>query len=160
MRRSWLLALLVVSVAVNGAVAFHALGRGLRGGAGMPGEPPLFRAVRLDEAQRTAILERRGRLLARREATAAELAGLRGDLAEALALGEAGRGRIDAVLAKMEAAQRDYQRAVVEHLLGVRETLTPEQRPVFERMLAERLREGWVMQPDGMVLPGGAGGAR
>lgn len=161
MKRPLLLGLLAVSLAVNAGVLFHALRRtapALLGG--VPAEPPLFRAVQLSESQRREILARRERLLALREATAATLAGLRGDLADALSRGEAGRPGIDEVLGKMEAAQREYQRAVVAHLLAVRETLTPEQRPAFERLLGERLRAGWMMQPDGMAPAGPGGGGR
>ena len=159
MKRALLLGLLVVSLVVNAVVAFHAVSR--RGGGmvpGVPGEPPLFRALSLSEVQKGEIMARRERLMAQREATAARLGELRGQLADALALGEAGRPRVDEVLAGLEAAQRDYQRAVVEHLLAVRETLTPDQRPVFERMLAERLREGWMIQPGGMAPPTRGGG--
>jgi Spy/CpxP family protein refolding chaperone len=159
MKRALLLGLLVVSLAANGVVAFYAVRRHAPGMmAGLPFEPPLFRVLSLTEVQKGEIMARRERLMALREATAARLGELRGQLADALALGEAGRPRVDEVLAGLEAAQRDYQRAVVEHLLAVRETLTPDQRPVFERMLGERLREGWMIQPGGMAPPMRGGG--
>lgn len=158
MKRAALLGLLVVSLAANGAVAWHLLRRAPMGMTGaMPAEPPLFQELTLTEAQRAAILARRASLLDRRAATAARLGELRGELASALAQGEAGRPRIDAVLAELERAQHEYQRSVVEHLLAVRETLAPGQRPVFERLLGERLRAGWMMRPDG-VAPGDPGG--
>lgn len=158
MKRAILLGLLVVSLAANAAVAWHALRRAHAcGPGGMPAEPLLFQRLRLGEAQRSAILARRASLMEKRAATAARLGELRGDLATALSQGEAGRGRIDAILADLERAQHDYQRTVVEHLLAVRERLTPEQRPVFEGLLGERLRAGWMMQPDG-VAPGDLGG--
>jgi Spy/CpxP family protein refolding chaperone len=159
MRRAALLGLLVVSLAVNAGVAFHALRRGGGMPLAVPAEPPLFQHLTLSPAQRAAILARRTALMAQRAASSARLGELRSELAGALAQGEAGRARIDEVLSKMEEAQREYQRAVVGHLLAVRETLTPEQRPVFERMLGERLRAGWMMQPDGMApnVRGGGG---
>jgi Spy/CpxP family protein refolding chaperone len=160
MKRAAFLGLLVVSLAVNAAVAWRALGRrGPGAGGAMPTEPPLFQHLELTGPQRAMILVRRGSLLERRAATASRLGELRGELAAALAQGEAGRERIDAVLSQLEGTQREYQRSVVEHLLAVRETLTPEQRPVFERMLGERLRAGWMMQPDGMS-PVDRGGGR
>jgi Spy/CpxP family protein refolding chaperone len=160
MKRAVLFGLLVVSLAVNAAVAFHALRRHAPGVVpGMPAEPPLFRALALDEAQKAAILARRAQLMALREATSARLAALRGELADAIPQGAAGRARIDDVLARMEGAQREYQRAVVEHLLAVRESLLPAQRPVFERLVRERLCSGWMIQPEGMApaIPGGGG---
>jgi Spy/CpxP family protein refolding chaperone len=158
-KRALLLGLLVVSLSVNAVVAFHAVRRHAPGiMAGLPFEPPLFRVLSLTEVQKGAIVARRQQLMAQRELTSARLGELRGRLADALAQGEAGRPRIDGVLAEMEAAQRDYQRAVVEHLLAVRETLTPDQRPVFGRMLGERLREGWMIQPGGMAPPMRGGG--
>ncbi|HSM91538.1 MAG TPA: periplasmic heavy metal sensor [Anaeromyxobacteraceae bacterium] len=161
MKRAALLSLLVVSLAANAAVAFRALRHGPAGmDGGMPAEPPLFQHLKLSEAQRSAILARRAGLLERRAAASTRLGELRGELAAALAQGEAGRARIDGVLAELERAQREYQRSVVEHLLGVREVLTPEQRPVFERLLAERLRSGWMMQPDRMGPGAGSGGSR
>jgi Spy/CpxP family protein refolding chaperone len=157
-RRALLRGLLVLSLAVNAAVAFHAVrrARGM-GEGGMPAEPLLFKRLSLDAAQRSAILAKRESLMARRAATSARLGELRVELATALSAGEAGRPRIDAVLAEMERAQREYQRSVVEHLLGVRELLTPAQRPVFETLLGDRLHAGWMMQPDG-VVPGDRGG--
>jgi Spy/CpxP family protein refolding chaperone len=157
-KRRLLVGLLAASLAANAAVAWNVLRRSpLATVAGVPAEPPLFQHLKLSEAQRAAILARRASLMERRAAAAARLGELRGELADALARGEAGRARIDAVLAELERAQRDYQRSVVEHLLGVRETLTPDQRPVFERLLGERLRAGLMMQPDG-VAPGAPGG--
>jgi Spy/CpxP family protein refolding chaperone len=158
MKRAVLLGLLVVSLAANAAVAWHLLQRAPMGMAGgMPAEPLLFRHLKLSDAQRSAILARRASLMESRAASAARLGELRGELATALSEGDAGRARIDVVLASLERAQHDYQRSVVEHLLAVRETLTPEQRPVFERLLGERLRAGWMMRPDG-VAPGDLGG--
>lgn len=156
MKRAILTGLLALSLAANAVVAYHAV---RRQGDGMPPEPPLFRALQLTGAQKGEILSRRERLLALREATSTRLGALRGELADGLAQGEAGRARIDEVLGRMEEAQREYQRGVVEHLLGVRGVLTPAQRPIFERLLGERLRAGWMMQPDGMapVPPGGGG---
>jgi len=157
-KRLLLLGLLVVSLAINAAVAFHALrGARMQASGGMPAEPLLFKRLSLDAAQRSAILAKRESLMAQRAATSTRLGELRGELATALAAGEAGRARIDAVLAEMERAQREYQRSVVEHLLGVREILTPAQRPVFETLLGDRLHAGWMMQPDGIV-PGDRGG--
>jgi len=157
-KRSLLLGLLVVSLAINAAVAFHALrGARMQASGGMPAEPLLFQRVGLDAGQRERILDRRASLMRARAATSTRLGELRGELASALAAGEAGRARIDAVLTEMERAQREYQRSVVEHLLGVREILTPAQRPAFEALLGERLHAGWMMQPDGIV-PGDRGG--
>jgi Spy/CpxP family protein refolding chaperone len=150
--------LLVLSLAINAAVAFQALRAArMQGSGGMPAEPLLFKRLSLDDAQRSAILAKRESLMARRAATSTRLTELRGELAGALAQGEAGRPRIEAVLAELERAQREYQRSVVEHLLGVREILTPAQRPVFEGLVGERLRSGGMMQPDGIV-PGDRGG--
>lgn len=162
MKRAAILGLLVVSLAVNAVVAWHALRRapfGMAGGVagGMQADPPLFKRLALSDPQRTAILAKRASLMARRSSTSARLGELRGELAVALSQGGAGRARIDAALAEMERAQREFQRSVVEHLLAVRETLTPAQRPVFEELLAERMRAGWMMQTDGIV-PGDRGG--
>jgi len=161
MKQKALLGLLVVSLAVNAVVGWRALRRGCHGAARGPAqlaaEPPLFQRLTLDDAQRSAILAKRSDLMARRAETSTRLGELRGELATALAAGEAGRSRIDAVLAELERAQREYQRSVVEHLLGVREILTPAQRPAFEALLGERLRAGWMMQPEGSA-PGDRGG--
>ena len=156
MKRALLKGLLALSLAATAVVAVHAV---RRQGGGMPAEPPLFRVLRLAGPQKREILSRRERLMALREATSTRLAELRGELAEGLAQGEDGRARIDEVLGRMEEAQREYQRGVVEHLLGVRATLTPEQRPVFAKLLGARLRAGWMMQSDGIapVTPGGGG---
>jgi len=160
-KRALLLALLVLSLAVNAAVGLQALRRARMGGPGaMPAEPLLFQRVQLTPAQRTAILARRTRLMGIRAETSARLGQLRAQLAAALAEGEAGRPKLEAVLAQLEGAQRDYQRSVVEHLLAVRETLAPDQRPIFAELLGERLRAGWMMQPDGMTPGDRGGGAR
>lgn len=163
MKQKALLGLLVVSLAVNAVVGWRALRRGCYGASRGPGEmaaePPLFKRLTLDDAQRTAILGMRSGLMARRAETSTRLGELRGELATALTAGQAGRSRIDALLAEMERAQREYQRSVVEHLLGVREILTPAQRPTFEALLGDRLRAGWMMQPDG-VVPDRDGGGR
>lgn len=158
MKRALVLGLLALSLAANAAVAWHALRRArAEADGGIPAEPPLFKHLSLTDAQRSAILARRASLMERRAAAGARLAALRGELADALSQGEANRARIDAVLGELERAQREYQRSVVEHLLGVRELLTPAQRPVFETLLGDRLHAGWMMQPDG-VVPGDRGG--
>lgn len=161
MKRRLLVGLLAVSLAANAAVAWNVLRRSpLATVAGVPAEPPLFQHLKLSEAQRAAILARRASLMERRAAAAARLGELRGELADALARGEAGRARIDAVLAELERAQRDYQRSVVEHLAAVRALLEPDQRTAFDELVGERLRAGWMMQLEGTAPAVRGGGAR
>jgi Spy/CpxP family protein refolding chaperone len=103
-------------------------------------EPLIFAKASLDPDQRVRIRALRSELLARRAEHERRLAGLRGQLAAALGKEPEARAEIDATLGRISEAQAAFQRAVVEHVLGVRAVLTPEQRPAFESIVATQVQ--------------------
>jgi nickel and cobalt resistance protein CnrR len=142
-KRFVLWAALVASLSANLATAAVAL---RQRSAAPSNEPLLFSRVTLDPDQRSRISELRSRLVARRDEHARNLAELRGRLATAMMHQAEDAAAIDAILRSIADAQTGFQQAVVEHVLAVRGVLRPDQRPAFEKIVAEQMRSGGPMQ--------------
>lgn len=143
MRRFVFWALLAASLSANLAVAAVAVWQRRPGPSE---EPPVFARVALDPDQRARISELRSQLMSARDEHAGRMATLRHRLAGAVAQQPADRAAIDAALRSIDETQAAYQRAVVEHVLAVRDVLRPEQRPAFEKMVVEHMSAGGAMQ--------------
>ncbi len=139
MKRLVLWALLALSLSGNVAVAAVALWHRSVSPAPSPDEPRIFSRVSLDAEQRARITELRARLMDKRDGHVRRMGQLRTQLAAAVVRPPEDRAAVDAVLHEIAAVQADYQEAVVAHVLAVRDVLRPDQRPAFEKMLAERI---------------------
>lgn len=146
MKRIVLWGVLAASIAANVATLVVALSRRA---AAPPGEPRLFSMVELDPDQRARITRLRAALLATREERARRLSVLRGELAASIVREPADAAAVENALRSISEVQSGYQRAVVEHVLAVRDLLRPEQRSAFERMVAEHVRGGGPLQLGG-----------
>ena len=139
----WLL--LVVSVGLNAGLLLALFGRGHH--RPPQGPPDWGRELGLSAEQQQAFDQAREKLMAaldsRRDAMQAEHEKLSAEL-----LAEhPDRAAIDACLDRAAALQREQQADVVEHVLAVRELLTPAQRQEFvQRVLGPVFRMG---PPDG-----------
>jgi hypothetical protein len=142
-RRIVFWALLVASLSANLAMAAVALWQRR---AGTPEEPLLFSRVALDEGQRARISQLRSQLLSTRDEHGRRMAVLRRGLASAVLQQPRDPAAVDRVLGSIAGAQASYQRAVVEHVLTVRDVLRPEQRPAFEKMVGEHMTLGGGME--------------
>jgi Heavy-metal resistance len=145
MRRIHLGVLLAVSLSANVVIAGFALRRVAAPAATMP--PPLFARVALDGDQKARIGALRERLLAERADEARRLADLRGALAHQLVHDPQDARSLDAILSRIEEAQRGFQRRVVAHVVAVREVLRPDQRPAFEELVTVQMRGGTPFDP-------------
>ncbi|MFL5438361.1 MAG: periplasmic heavy metal sensor [Myxococcales bacterium] len=145
MKQAYLWALLAASLSANAVVA----GIALRRASASPtaAAPPLFAKVALDGEQKTHILALRERLLAERREQGTQLAELRGALAQQLVHDPQDTQSLEAVLGRIETAQRGFQRRIVAHVLAVRAILRPDQRPAFEQLVTAQMRAGMPFDP-------------
>jgi Spy/CpxP family protein refolding chaperone len=134
--------LLAASLSANLAVGAAALWQRRNG---TPEEPLVFSRVALDEGQRARISQLRSQLLSTRDEHARRMAVLRRELAAAVLREPRDPAAVDRALRSIAEAQASYQRAVVEHVLAVRDVLRPEQRPAFEKMVGEHMTLGGDM---------------
>jgi Spy/CpxP family protein refolding chaperone len=139
MRRLLPWALLAASLAANVAMA---VGASHPGGPASQDEPPIFSKVALEPDQRTRISNLRSDLLARRQQHQRRLMELRNQLASAVTHEPEDRAAAEAILARIADVQAGFQRAMVEHILAVRAVLKPDQRPAFERLVANQMQAG------------------
>jgi nickel and cobalt resistance protein CnrR len=154
MRRMLLGVLLAVSLSANAVIAGFALRRAAAPAGATT--PPLFAKVALDGDQKARIAALRERLLAERADEAKRLADLRGALAQQLVRDPQDERSLDAILTRIEAAQHEFQRRVVAHVVAVRAVLRPDQRPVFEELVAAQMRGGTPFDPSRGPAEGGS----
>jgi Spy/CpxP family protein refolding chaperone len=145
MRRIHLGVMLAVSLSANVVIAGFALRRVTAPAATTT--PPLFAKVSLDDDQKARIGTLRERLLAERAEESSRLADLRGALAHQLARDPEDARSLDAILTRIEEAQRGFQRRVVAHVVAVRAVLRPDQRPAFEELVTAQMRGGTPFDP-------------
>ena len=150
MKRLVLWALLALSLSANLAVAAFAVWHRRTTASD---EPRIFSQVKLDPEQRARISELRAQLFSTRETQVRRLALLRKQLGAAMMRQPDDRAAVDGVLREIAAVQAGYQEAVVAHVLAVRNVLRPDQRPAFEKMLADRIGGGAVLGPAAGGVP-------
>jgi Spy/CpxP family protein refolding chaperone len=155
MKRLFFRAILALSLAVNVTVGVMAL----RHRAPASGHMPLLSEVQLDPDQRAKILSLREGFLSFRENRNAQTAQLRVRLADLLKTDTPDRAAIDAVLAQINQSQAALQSRAVEHVLGVRALLRPDQRPAFEKLMTKNLERGIPMRGE-CEMPDRAQGAQ
>jgi Spy/CpxP family protein refolding chaperone len=134
---------LAASLSANVAVAGVALWQRR---AAPQGEPILFSRIELDEGQRARISQLRSQLLASRDEHAHRMVMLRRGLAAAVLRQPRDQPAVENALRSIAEAQASYQRAVVEHVLAVRDVLRPEQQPAFEKMVGEHMMTAGGME--------------
>ncbi|MBI5549680.1 MAG: periplasmic heavy metal sensor [Deltaproteobacteria bacterium] len=144
MRRILLWSVLTLSLAANVTVLILSVRAQVA--ASVPLGVPFFAAVAPDAEQRERILNLRQEFTAFRQTNLTRTEDLRGQLAELIKNDQPERARIDAVLAQIAETHAALQRRVVEHIMAVRGTLRPDQRPAYEEMMTRHLRAGIPMQ--------------
>lgn len=150
MRRFVFSALLAASLSANAAMVAVAVWHHRP----VPsGEPLLFSRVTLDADQRARISELRSRLVSTRESHGRRIAALRQQLAGVVMRQPADPIAVDRILGAIADDQAAYQRAVVEHVLAVRDVLRPEQRPAFEKMVGEQMSLGGTPPCGACAMP-------
>jgi len=147
MKRLFFRAILVLSLAVNVTVGVAALRP-----RSEPPHMPLLTEVRLDPDQRARILSLREGFFAFRETNGAQTAQLRVQLADLLKTDTPDPRAVDGVLARINGSQAALQSRVVEHVLGVRGVLRPDQRPAFEKLMTRNLERGVPMRGECELL--------
>jgi nickel and cobalt resistance protein CnrR len=148
MKGRWLVSVLVVLVA--GAAAFavtrwtacHRCANSL-GCLGNVG--PLSRELRLTEVQAGAVRHLQSNLSATLAACCARHCAARAQLADALRNATNGTAEARAIVAQMCRAEADSELATLEHIQQVRSLLTPEQRALFDRRMADCMGESFAM---------------
>jgi Spy/CpxP family protein refolding chaperone len=147
-------AVLVASLSANLATAAIAI---WQRGPARPSEPLLFSKVALDPEQRSRIAALRTRLTSTRDEHMRQMGALRSQLANAVLQQPADPAVTDRALRSIADTQAAYQQAVVEHVLAVRRVLRAEQRPAFDKMVAEQMSVGGISQHDACPMPPGGG---
>ena len=140
-------ALLGLSVGVNVALAvfivWHARDVDEAPAADLGSSVPcLLATLGLDASQRTEVDRVRAEFEAVHDARHGELHALREELFRAIEASAGDRTGVDAVLAKLGAAQLGMRRGVVDQVLGIVRVLGPEQRARFLAGLRSRFVEG------------------
>jgi Spy/CpxP family protein refolding chaperone len=143
-------ALMAVSLSANLAMAAVAVWQRRLEPAS---EPRLFSKVALDPDQRARIAELRSRLMATRHEHVRRITELRQQLAGTIMHQPADPAAVEGILRSISEVQAGYQEAVVAHVLAVRDVLRPEQRPAFEKVVAEQMSARGPMQHGDCPVP-------
>jgi Spy/CpxP family protein refolding chaperone len=99
-----------------------------------------YEELHLSPAQQAQWLSGRDRFIEQVNRIGSHITGLQLDLIDAVAANPLDRNRIEAVHAQIRARQQEMQQAVVEHLLGEKTIITPEQQRKFFDVLKARIQ--------------------
>jgi Spy/CpxP family protein refolding chaperone len=99
-----------------------------------------YEELQLSAAQQAQWLSGRDQFMEQVNRIGSHITGLQLDLIDAVAANPLDRNRIEAVRAQIRARQQEMQQAVVEHLLGEKTIISPEQQRKFFNVLKERIQ--------------------
>lgn len=163
MRRWWLLVALLLSLGMNlGVLASLGLGRWrapnpLAAGRltdRSPNVDLLADRLGLDGPPRQQFLAMHRRFFETVRQSRTQLVRLRRQLHRELVAANPDRGKIDRLLRELARTQLRVEQALAENTLASREILSPQQRRLYFRFLASRLRPG-QRNPSNPRPPGG-----
>jgi hypothetical protein len=146
MRRFVVRLVLAASLGLNVTVAVLLLVGTPLGGSEPEPAGCVLDDLELNPEEMAAAERARGDFPAFRQRHVERMAGLRAELADALAALPPDRPRVSRVLRAIAAEQAAFQERVIEKTMAVRDALGPERRARYDALLLPRVQRGGVLR--------------